>query len=361
MEGFFTNPLRTLKTYALGRGLISMGVMGATLLTGGTNMLAIGLVALGGVVLTGLMRMNAQAIYENNMVGLYRGDIAERLGIAPEEVTRAHLHEAAKHNEVIDQALKRQRQKNYIAFGTALLAGVVTFGLLQFGGLHLAVKDLMVSQLGPVAQYLSVFSMGIVAGLSSLVVHDGLEAYLGAKTGISKAAAHDRIVAMEKRMARGWSIGKEHVYEVLVAGNPQLRARIAQEFGKDYASMGPTEQGRVLEVIGVAEDMQLIAREINAGRLRPGQLAYMIGDVVAQYHMPQTPGRLEQITGQITGHVVEPARNFATQLTRHRPLQQGEFAAHAAQRRAASPGLFTERLRQQDREPSVGAALPLLR
>jgi len=76
-------------------------------------------------------RFNELHYYKQQMVDLYRDDIAEHLGIAPEQVSIASLKEAAKDNEVIAQALERQHKITLIEVGTALLAGAVTFGLLM--------------------------------------------------------------------------------------------------------------------------------------------------------------------------------------------------------------------------------------
>lgn len=317
MGGF----VRTLGIFALGRGLISTAVFAATMMGGGW---AVALaVAAGGALLSGVMRLHSQAQYENGMVNLYRENIADRLKITPAEVTRAHLKQVAQDNEVIGQALERQSSMNKISFFTAALAGAVTFGLLSFGLPDLVsgffAEHIANSTLRSTLQFASI---GIVAGTSSLIVHDGLEALVGHKTGVNKAAAHDRIVEMERSIRRGWMVGKEHVYGVMVAGNPHLQRSIRDAFGKDYQRMGAREQAAVLEKIGVAKDMQLIADEINFGRLRPGNLAFMISDANAPYRARQyeqaravEPERgTVQSYAQKLGLIPRTEQSFAAQL-----------------------------------------------
>lgn len=325
--GFFRN----LRAYAFGRGLLSAGVIAASWLSSGTLFpLA---VAVAGLAMTAYTRIRTQHQYEQQMVDMYRDDIAEHLGIAPEQVTRANLREAASGNDILDQALKRQRSKSMVSLVTAGIAAAATFGLVSFG-LPKILGDFFTSfdaiGNGTLGHILKYASTSIIAGVSSLILHDGAEALIGHRTGLSKAAAHDRIVEMERGMARGWGISKEQVYGVLVAGNTDLQQMVQQRFGKDYGAMQIKEQQAVLRTIGVANDMQQVAEEINAGRMRPTHLAYMIADATAPIRppvvaQPSEPARtrnfVQSIGGPRQAHSsytaqIDAERAMATELTR---------------------------------------------
>lgn len=287
LENMFVEPIRVMKAFLLGRGLLTATVLatwGIASAMGFSALVPAAVAAIGGVVFSGFMRMTNQAIYEDQMVNMYRDGIAQQLGIAPEQVTRAHLKEAAKDNDVIDQALNRQRSMSWISYGTAALAAAATVGLIALG-----VPGMMVAAFGAntaIGTVLSYAGFGVVSAFSSLVVHDGLQTYIGHKTGVSKAAAHDRIVEMERGIARGWGVSKEQVYGAMVAGNPALQNVIAKEFGKPYASMRPNEQAVTLQQIGVSDEMLMIAQEINAGRMRPANLAFMMNDALPRANAP---------------------------------------------------------------------------
>lgn len=287
LEDLFIEPLRVMKAFLLGRGVL----MGMTLAAWGIGkqflidpLIPAAVVATGGALFSGFMRITNQTIYEDQMVNMYRDGIAQQLGIDPQQVSRAQLHEAAKTNDVIEQALQRQRHMSWISFGTRALAAATTVGLIALG-----VPGIIGAAIGAGAAsgLLSFVGFAVVSTMSSLIVHDGLQALIGHKTGVSKAAAHDRIVEMERGLSRGWGISKEQVYGTLVAGNPSLQATIAQEFGKPYASMRANEQGKVLEKIGVADDMLAIANEINAGRMRPSNLAFMMNEAMPRPNKPR--------------------------------------------------------------------------
>ncbi len=287
LEDLFVEPLRVMKAFLLGRGLLTaltITAWGAASIMGVSAVVPATIAAVGGLAFSGFMRLTNQSIYEDQMVNMYRDGIAQQLGIDPKEVTRAHLKEAAKTNDVIDQALQRQRHMSWISLGTSALAAAVTVGLITFG-----LPGMMVDAIGAetgFGKFLSYAGFGIVSAMSSLVVHDGLQSIIGHKTGVSKAAAHDRVVEMERGLSRGWGVSKEQVYGALVAGNPALQTSIQQEFGKHYAGMRPSEQAQVLNKIGVAEDMLAIAAEINAGRMRPANLAFMMNEAMPRPNRP---------------------------------------------------------------------------
>lgn len=327
LEDMLINPLLVLKRHLLGRGILSLGVIVAGSMGGITPALVIGI---GGALLTGFMRLGNQGLYEEQMVNLYRDDIAEHLGIAPEQVIRAHLKEAAKTNDIIDQALDRQRYKNYITFATAALAGAATVALVALG-LPESIAGVFTQLFGKestVGTVLGYFSTAIVSGLSSLIVHDGLELLIGHKTGVRKAAAHDRIIELDHAIARGQAVNKEQVYGVLVAGNTELQQTITREFGKDYARMTPLEQRYVLQEIGVGDAMQTLAQDISQGKVQPGKLAYMISD--AQPRRRATPEK--------DAPALAPTRSFVQSLG----LTPRETMSHEA-RLGASRTLATER------------------
>jgi hypothetical protein len=120
---------------------------------------------------------------------------------------------------------------------------------------------------------------------------------------------------MNRGMARGWGVSKEQVYGVLVAGNLSLQSGIERRFGKPYAAMRPQDQAKVLGEIGVDQDMQLVANEINAGKMRPSHLAYMIADA-----LPTRPPRVEKEEAKT------PQRSFVKSLG----LAPREMQSHTA-------------------------------
>jgi hypothetical protein len=279
--GEFTH---TMKAYAKGRGLLSTAVMlttwGAAALNFSFTIPAL-VVAAGGAALSCFMRIHAQGRYEDNMIDLYREDIAKHLGIDPKTVTRANLKDAARDNEVIGQALARQRRINIVSFSTSALAAIATFGMLSYGlGVHTAVGEALTGffekYFGEAAGFLRYASVGIVSGITSLVLHNGLEEAIGYGTGLSKAAAHDLIYAMNRDVKHGKTITPEQVYAVLVTEDATLAKSIEQRFGESFTHMNPREQRVAMDALGVTADMTEIAGYITSKQVPAGRLAYMM-------------------------------------------------------------------------------------
>lgn len=273
------NTLKALQVHLFGKGIMTLAVAAAYFIGGAASAAwVLPVVAIGGVVLTVVDRLFRERQYQNDMVNLYRDDIAQQFGIAPDEVTRAHLKEAAKSNDVIDQALTRQRNKTFIAVGTAVLSSASTVFLFNMFGGTSQLKD-FAHQLFDSTAFASVANfvgIGTLAGFSGLIFNGGLKTAIDITSGVSKAAANDRIMEMDFDVQHGRAVSKEQVFGVLVAGNPQLQATIAHESHEPYARMNPREKANVLAKIGVADDMQAIADLINSGEIRPGKLAYML-------------------------------------------------------------------------------------
>ncbi len=284
LEDLLIEPLRVMKAFLLGRGLLTLGVIatwGVANAMGASVLIPAAIAAAGGLAFSGFMRITNQAIYEDQMVNMYRDGIAQQLGIDPKDVTRANLREAAQSNDVIDQALQRQRHMSWISLGTSALGAASTVALIALG-----VPDLFTFGIGTLAVAAGVVSFGVVSTITSAMVHYGAQTFIGHKTGVSQAATHDRITEMERGIARGWGISKEQVYGALVAGNPSLQNAITREFGKPYASMRPADQAHVLNQIGVVDEMLAIAGEINAGRMRPADLAFMMNEALPRNNAP---------------------------------------------------------------------------
>ncbi|MDX2095033.1 MAG: hypothetical protein SFW64_03745 [Alphaproteobacteria bacterium] len=265
--------------YFLGKAALMLAVGGASSLLGISILWPALVIVGGGMALHAYGLVTQQRYYQQDMVDLYRDDIADHLGIAPEQVTRAHLKEAAKDNEVIAQALERQHKKTFIDIGTSLLSGAVSFALLlsfaDAGQFLRFAKETFSDALGPIVNFIG---LSTVSSVSGLVLHDALGLAIDVKTGVSKAAAHDLIIAMDRDVRHGRPISREQVYGVLVAGNSQLQQAIATRFHKSYRWMNAAEQSNVLHQIGVAEELDVLAQQINRGEIRPGRLAYMMDD-----------------------------------------------------------------------------------
>jgi hypothetical protein len=338
-----------LRNFVFGRGLIWM-LMAAAVPIGGMlgvgPLLAAAVAGIGGVALRVGMRLVEQANYEQGMVNLYRDEIGQQLEIAPQSVTRQHLKIAARDNDVIDQALKKQQRKTYLTVVTSVLAGVTTFGLLAVGlgtGLHEWFAQAFPS--GLLAGAAQFIGMGTVVTASNLVVDTGLNSTIKRGTGLWKAAAHDRIMDIDRTLRHGKRVTKEQVFAVKAAGDIDLQETILKHYGKRYRFMDPVEKQAVLIDSGMALEMQMLANQLNHGELKPSMLVHMFEPakekpqqlVAAANYLVAEPVRLQAKENPMRSHVARlgreaqaPRRSFQEELTARREAHTSH--AHAFQR-----------------------------
>ena len=279
----FKNMLRHLKVYLLGKGILTLGVFAAVGISSAFNfsvLLPAMVIGIGGTVLTAADRLYKQSLYQDDMVELYRDNIAEQLGKQPEEITRADLREAAKSNEVIAQALRRRRQKTILDISTAALSGVVSIALIV--GLGLDTQSLRTmaegSLWGALKPLAHLIGLGTVSGATSLLLHEGLGSAIGYGTGISQAAAHDLIFGLNRKVGRGLPVSREDVYGVVVAANVALDQRIASTYGRHYPQMSQAQQAQVLHDFDLNGVTDKLAVAISSKQIRAGALAYAAND-----------------------------------------------------------------------------------
>ncbi len=270
---------KELKVFALGKGILSLAVIAAATIGAATGlgvMVPALVIGGGGFALTVANQLYKKALREDEMVDLYRDDIAAQLKIAPDAVTRADLKTVAKDNPIIEQALDRQRKETVMTLSTAAMAGltsILLIGAFNVGGMvHGMAQASFTGLLKPIA---GLIGMGTVSAASSLILHDGVDAAIGYGTGMRKASANDLIVAMNRQIAHGNPVSREEVYAVLVASDRALDRTIVKQTGKSYGAMTHAEQGMLLQHYELAEAMDKLARDISTGAVSPGHLAFM--------------------------------------------------------------------------------------
>jgi hypothetical protein len=333
------NPLETIqsglnswvhetKVHLAGKGITTGAVMIASVLSPVLPWIVPFMIALGGVATHMYFRLREQWKYQDEMALKYKDEIASQLGIDPEAVTREHVKLAAYGNEqqgiednpILAQALNHQHQKSWLVFGTALLAAVVTVGLLTFSGgiITDAIGSGLVSMFGlnavpPALGFVSsvVGNLGgfVIAAGSSLFVQNGLELLIGNAKGINAPSAHDRILAIEARHARGKSVTPEQVFQVKLAASPELEERVVAMTGKHFHALKADIQERVLARIDTKKEMHTVAEEINKGNIDATELAFIL---TSQQPLHKT--KVEKECDDSPVPVAEHKKTFAERL-----------------------------------------------
>ena len=272
--------IRDVGFYLFGRGLVSLAIIAATsiaMATGAGFVLPALVVAVGGTLFKIAGRAREQQRYEQDMLRIYRDDLAAAFGIPARAVTREHLYAAAKENGIIAQALKRQQRESMVETVTSIAAGLVTFGLLYVGLAHTQLAEFFVEKFGNVlGNILGAFSVGMVAGTTSLIVHDGLGEIIDARAGLNKASAHDAIAKLAMQVAQRKPVTPDQVFGVVVANDAQLAKQIRQQFRREYTMLAAPERWKAMNDYGVTASMITLADAMNQRSMRPSQLAFIL-------------------------------------------------------------------------------------
>lgn len=285
--------MRDLRVYLLGRGIvttlaITAGFMGSGIFGAAASAAlapAVTVALIGGVVLSGVMRLREMRYNQDRMADIYREDIADQLGIAPEQVTREHVHTLAfgdarrgiAPNPILREEIDREWNKTWLKFATSALAAMASFGLIQFGLAHEFVASQLPALLGPTAgAVVGAGSVGIVTGLTGLFLNNGLDFAIQRSTTLGDLTLHDRIKKIDRDITRGRTISREQVFSLFVAADRTLDSTIARRFGKSYDLLTVQQKSSVLEQLGAAEAMESIAADLNAKRIGAGSIAFIV-------------------------------------------------------------------------------------
>lgn len=286
-----TSTVRDLRMYLLGRGLVTTVAMAAGAVSSGLFGTAaavslsplLGVALVGGVALNVFMRLREMRYDQDQMANIYRDEIASQLGIAPENITRAHVHTLAYGDErrgiapnpVLREEIDREWNKTWLKIATSSLAAMAGYAMVQFG-LASGVSEALTSSLGGIGTALSVASTGIVTGLAGLFLNNGLDFAVQQSTVLGDVTLHDRIVRMNREIARGKGVTKEQVFGLFVASEKELATRVIRQFGRPYDVLPQKAKAELITSLGLDERMQAIADDLNQGSIQAGSVAFIL-------------------------------------------------------------------------------------
>lgn len=309
MERLLTNPVRygkewlaDITKYAFGKGVVTLGVMVATFASGTA---AFWPVIAGFIAWKTYRLFSGYNEYKNEMVKLYRDEIAQQMGIAPEQVTREHLRVMARGdavlgidpNPIIAEALERRRGMALLSFCTALLSATVSAVLLGFGaqtalqgGIAGGPVEAFIQQNFGMSDIANKVSAGTISGLSSLILHNGLDAVVGQSLGYFRATAHDRIALIARQKEYGVKVTPQQIFDVFMAANPEFARQVSVTYNKGVTGFTGVEKMAAMKAIGIDASMQELADQINKGVLKPGTLAFELDSTNAMRSLQQVRG-----------------------------------------------------------------------
>lgn len=256
----------------------------------------------------------------SDMVEEYRPEIAERLGLAAEQVTQQHFNEVFTVNPVLAQA----KEASKTGAKTRSISGVVSTISGMFAGLGAAAITRN-AQTGDAQKNAGNIAGGLASTIGAMTAGRITRAVLGAKgkEHALKNTAHHFIMEIKDKQMRGEQTTAADIFKVQLAVNPQLKEAIADQLGVYFDELDAKAQLDLMreeapEVLAMNEDM---AANINAGARPQGLLFGEVERVLQPVGPEVVEARTEDVqpSAKIQGEVHaqnqgEEKRDAATEV-----------------------------------------------
>jgi hypothetical protein len=300
-------PLGSLRIPAGMQGIVD------TLKKGSPRISAVSAVAGTGIELVSATR--DERAYLSEIADEYRPEIAERLGLAVDQVTEGHYQAAFAENPVLAQAQEAAKMKGVvraanmaISTGVGVLAGMAASAFSRpkpgMSGAEDKGKD-PANIAGGVAATIGAAAIG---KLMRKVTHTN---HLGKAM---ENTAHHKIMLIKEKQQRGEETTPADIFEVQLALNPEVGKTIKAATGKRFDALDAAEKQQMLrsEFPDIFEVNAVMAQRINKDGMRPQQLVF--GEVrAAAQEVPLGAGHPDLPPNASAALPVEPEAVEASQ------------------------------------------------
>ncbi|MCH2547066.1 MAG: hypothetical protein MK052_05620 [Alphaproteobacteria bacterium] len=206
----------------------------------------------------------------------YRPEIAERLGVAEDQVTQEHYQQCYQDNPVLKQVKDVAKMSDTVRVASSAIstgAGVLA---------GLAASSATRPKQQPTGKRSGKDPSNIAGGVAatvSAVVTGKLVRKVLHTSRIEDAmenTAHNKIMHIKEKQQRGEETTAVDVFGVQLALNPQAQQAIKENAGQNFEKMSPEQQAEVLEKdfpeLNAAN--KVMAQRINEDGIRPQQLLF---------------------------------------------------------------------------------------
>lgn len=204
----------------------------------------------------------------------YRKEIAAGMGKSEAQVSDADLDAVAYGdpqrgvvgNGAIRQAVEHSDLHRRVGTGLSIVSSLVAFAITAT--LFAAGGPLAIGGAAQFALHMAV--SGVCYFAVKMPVH-----WIGGKMlGLDEPTADDKIHGIQRDLEKGRAISQEQVFEAYLSGNQSLDAVVRAEFGRSFKKMDAESKIAVLQTIGRDWQVDQVTAAINAGRMRPTEIAF---------------------------------------------------------------------------------------
>lgn len=276
--------------YTIGRFMLGAALaLGGAFGTGGISFgWAVATLFAGTAALQGFNTWRRQSYVESDLLNTYRDEIAAKLDMPVENVTRENLHQVAYGdysiklggNQVLQAELERSGKRMWMEIGTTMAAVLTSIGAYYL----LAPIELVQTALQNVASVTPDWfgpatpdKVGIMlaSGAGMGLFNNAYDRVAARLLGLNGISPTDLIRSMQRDIGRGVHISQEQVFGVYAAALPTVAEAVDQHFGKPYHELDEEQQYDALKIYGKNFPIEKLTIDINSGVIEPDELAFI--------------------------------------------------------------------------------------
>lgn len=232
--------------------------------------------AAAGAVIDGVSATRDERGYMSDIADEYRPEIAERLGLAENQVTQQHYQMAFGENPVLAQAHEVEKMSGVVRAATATIS--VAAGTLAGLAASAFSRPKPIAGVDMKGKDPSNIAGGVVSTLAAAASGKLARKLLHTSRlkGAMEKTAHHKIMLIKEKQQRGEETTPADIFAVQLALNPELEQQITQVTKKKFADMQPQEQEALLqqEFPDILQANRKMADSINHDGMRPQQLVF---------------------------------------------------------------------------------------
>lgn len=211
----------------------------------------------------------------------YRPEIAQRLGLSPEQVSPEHLTQAIAENPILQQAkqasgmsMKAKTISGAISVLSGLIAGLGVAVMTRNANQHVH-KDMQQNATNIASGLVSTFSALLGGGITRRLVHKRSNAEKSLER-----TAHGAIMAIKDKQQQGVPTTELDIFKVQMLVNPEIADAIEKAYGKPFDAL---DEGAKYSLLGTEFPEILAYNAEMAGRINQGARpqGLLFGEVVA--------------------------------------------------------------------------------
>lgn len=235
----------------------------------------------------------------NQLVDRYREEVGSVLNKAPDKVQEADLElisrgdfkNGLEANPAIRQELKNSWLERNVGAILSTAVAVTTFLLvhsinpasyfmpeianeLAHGAAHVLASA--VSHPEVLLELAGVLGINGLAGFATYhTIKTPLHIMSAQIFGIEENTVNDQITEIKRTLGHSRSVSPEQVLGVFIQAHQDVAEQLKAEYGKEYENMHKSERQQILSVIQQYMDINSLTEDINKGRMRPEELAFI--------------------------------------------------------------------------------------